>query len=463
MFYALLTFGQTTAPCYTDANKVFLKNELKSLTNIYKDALYDCNSNEPSTTGIDCENDLLNLKNNIEQLAALNSLVESLGCSFSIYRDEKPCATGKYCHSYKIEDKSEPSKSTSKTSDDVKNEYNLELAKIKSHERQEFFEMVYKIIGLFLEHAENAGLLEDIKNLIIGEESASKTYNISDKSRTAIDDNNDGLNEGYKTINPDGSTTFALDTDNDGRADELITYDKSGKVNAEKTVAKSTSTPTKKNSKPKPKEKPKPPPLGKLRINWVGVIDNAEGDDWPHGSAGNFHVLIYSPDKGCPGNQPEYSGYFNSDMELKGPSSGDQWFDLEDIVGTEKIWKVPIGSGDYKNEFLDGDQKIFIGDDGKGKIVYPWKYENQSVLLVIYESDPRIAGIPTRSHDMVFCALISRKATLKKYLTIADTKRPANDDAISNCKKRKIKWYTNVWKKGLTKGIPKVFLKVSTQ
>lgn len=103
LFYALLTFGQTTAPCYTDANKVFLKNELKSLTNIYKDALYDCNSNEPSTTGIDCENDLLNLKNNIEQLAALNSLVESLGCSFSIYRDEKPCATGKYCHSYKIE------------------------------------------------------------------------------------------------------------------------------------------------------------------------------------------------------------------------------------------------------------------------------------------------------------------------------------------------------------------------
>ena len=31
---------------------------------------------------------------------------------------------------------------------------------------------------------------------------------------------------------------------------------------------------------------------GDLVVQWAGVVDNGEGDNWPHGPFGSLHILI---------------------------------------------------------------------------------------------------------------------------------------------------------------------------
>ena len=235
LLFISIAFSQSSENCYTQANKKFLKTELQSLTEIYKSVLSDCNSANPTNSKNDCEADLTNIKNNIEQLTALNTLVETLGCNYTIYKDDKPCTSGKYCQAYKIEDKSTGA-STAKSAEEIKAEYDIERKKIRTQNRQQFFELVFKIIGLLFEDSNNAGILGEIKKLINGEENANERYTILNENQSYIE--TDGERQGFKLTHKNGYTTYALDTDEDGKVDRAITYNKNGLAVAEHPMAK---------------------------------------------------------------------------------------------------------------------------------------------------------------------------------------------------------------------------------
>ena len=163
-------------------------------------------------------------------------MVETLGCNYSIYKDDKPCSNGKYCQTYKIEDKSTVSDNNSKSPAEIKSSYDGELAKIKAQNRQQFFELVFKIIESFLDKNGESTLLSLIKKLVTGENTAQENYTILDENQTAI--YNDGKMEGYKTVQPDGSSVISVDTDGDGKVDHAIAYDKNGKKVGEHLMAK---------------------------------------------------------------------------------------------------------------------------------------------------------------------------------------------------------------------------------
>jgi len=97
--------------------------------------------------------------------------------------------------------------------------------------------------------------------------------------------------------------------------------------------------------------------------------------------------------------------------------------------------------------------------------LYNWRYASEEIVVVVYESDPsEFKGkyIPGRSHDALFCYKISRNSTLN-LLTLGDSRRPAKNDAISNCKRAGITWYRDVWQGGLTQGIPSIFMQFVTE
>jgi hypothetical protein len=162
---------------------------------------------------------------------------------------------------------------------------------------------------------------------------------------------------------------------------------------------------------------------GTLTITWVGVIDNGEGDSWPHGPKGSLHILIYSTNLGCPGKQKSYSNYIR-EVYLPGPTEG---------------------------EWLDGDTQTYnLG-------LYNWTSENDCIVVFVYESDPGRIG---RAHDPLFCGTICRNNPPNTYYSDG---YPANQDAINNCIKRGISWHRNHWISGLTGGIPSMFIRFETR
>lgn len=182
---------------------------------------------------------------------------------------------------------------------------------------------------------------------------------------------------------------------------------------------------------------------GTLKIKWAGVIDNGEGDDCPHGPFGKLYVLIYPSHYNCPGSRKSYNGYLKKKV-LNGPSSG-------------KYCKV----SPYANyEWLDGDALQMETR------IYNWVHPNQEILVVIYESDgSEWKGIPVpgRSHDMLFCYQVSRQATMNDYIVLGDRYRTAKDGPIINCRRSGITWHYDVWSNGLNRGIPKMFIQVTTE
>lgn len=182
--------------------------------------------------------------------------------------------------------------------------------------------------------------------------------------------------------------------------------------------------------------------LGSLYIKWAGVIDNAEGDDCPHGPTGKLYVLIYPANAYCPGDQKFYKGYINK-LTLRGGTSG----------------KFCKGAPAAENEWLDGESRVV------NVRLYNWRYDNEEIVVFVYESDPsEFKGhyVPGRSHDALFCYKISRNSTLS-LLTLGDSRHPAKKDAISNCKRAGITWYRDIWQGGLFQGIPSIFMQFVTE
>jgi hypothetical protein len=168
---------------------------------------------------------------------------------------------------------------------------------------------------------------------------------------------------------------------------------------------------------------------GRLVIQWVGVIDNGEGDG-THGPLGSLHILIYPVSADCPGKARSYSGYLKH-IYLSGPSSG---------------------------EWLDGDAMTINNLE-----LFRWRHADDAVIVFVYESDPHkgFGWMSGRAHDPVFCAIISRQNTLSSNI-VGDDYRPAADDAIRNCRRGGITWYQDVWSSGLNPGIPNMFIKFKT-
>jgi hypothetical protein len=182
--------------------------------------------------------------------------------------------------------------------------------------------------------------------------------------------------------------------------------------------------------------------LGKLRIKWTGVIDNAEGDNCPHGPTGKLYVIIYPGSANCPGNQKHYNGYLKK-TTLIGQTSG-------------KFCTL----GEYADrEWLDGAAMQM------NLPIYTWQFPNEEILVVIYESDEPKYGVdePFRESDMIFCYRISRESTINNLAVLGYTYRPAEDDAIINCRNIGITWYQDIWNGGLNKGIPSIFIQIITE
>lgn len=163
---------------------------------------------------------------------------------------------------------------------------------------------------------------------------------------------------------------------------------------------------------------------GYLTIQWAGVIDNGEGDDWPHGKLASLHVLIYPELRYCPGSRKSYSDYLQH-VYLNGPSN---------------------------YEWEDGDAKRM------DLCLFRWRSFNDAVTIVVYESDPGGIG---RSHDELFCATIRRRGT--GDLLVVESHLQAAADAVRNCRWRGITWHEKVWSYGLNRAIPKMFLQFQTQ
>jgi hypothetical protein len=139
---------------------------------------------------------------------------------------------------------------------------------------------------------------------------------------------------------------------------------------------------------------------GALYLTWVGVIDNGEGDG-THGPLGNLHLKVYK------------FGHQRLHTILEGPSS---------------------------REYLDGDQiwyHVFLGFG--------------PVYIEIYESDPG------RSNDMLYEGWITVPGSYYSGYAAAD-------DALRNALARGANsWATNVWRGGIQRGMPTMFIEISNQ
>ena len=148
-----------------------------------------------------------------------------------------------------------------------------------------------------------------------------------------------------------------------------------------------------------------------LYLTWVGVVDNGEGDDWPHGPLGNLHLVLYNA------QGKEYSHTI-----LTGPSN---------------------------NEFKDGDQASYSAYLG-------WGTYSQPIFVKIYESDPGGKWLG-RSHDVLFEAWVTKPGLWYSGLAApADARRNAIRRGANN-------WAREVWNGGIRSGIPKIFLEIVAQ
>jgi len=185
---------------------------------------------------------------------------------------------------------------------------------------------------------------------------------------------------------------------------------------------------------------------GSLYINWIGVIDNGEGDYYPHGPWGNFHYIIAPFDYTCP------------------PNKDFDWDDKDKNV-------LP---GPSNNEFIDGDEIKY----DKPIKVYNWTNEKEKIKLIIYESDPnktikickwgfcKTILKTHRDDDPLFCGIIDRQDTISSNRLYFDSNYFANEDAVANINNRPS--YENDWIKKITgqefvdTSYPKIYLKAIT-
>jgi len=180
---------------------------------------------------------------------------------------------------------------------------------------------------------------------------------------------------------------------------------------------------------------------GSLYVKWAGVIDNGEGDDCPHGPWGNLYVAIYPMNNSsrCPNI---YSDPYHSRTVMEGPSSGKCNYVVKKVKASD--------------EWLDGDAMRMNFP------VYNWRHNNETVIMVIFESDGSSWIAPNRRHDILFCHEISRRSTVNGSQVFSDENRKAHSDAVRNCKNGRISWYRDVWSGGLRSGMPKIFVQLET-
>lgn len=170
--------------------------------------------------------------------------------------------------------------------------------------------------------------------------------------------------------------------------------------------------------------------FGSLYIDWAGVIDNGEGDNWPHGPHGNFYVVIHDSGRDC-----SYSGYM-SKSHFPGPDR----------------------SKNGKYEWLDGSSRTY-----NNFRIFNWRSNNDYITVMVYESDSGWG----RNHDLIFCYEVSRRGTINRSI-FGDSKRNAHDDAIINCRNRGVTWHNHesiapIWSRSLNRGIPKMFIQFETR
>lgn len=156
----------------------------------------------------------------------------------------------------------------------------------------------------------------------------------------------------------------------------------------------------------------------KYYLTWVGVIDNAEGDDWPHGPEGNLHIQLY------------------------------------DKKGKEISHKILTGPS--KNEFLDGDQQggycLYLGSSYIYKIKI-WESDDDKFKGVEFPGPSSWYG---RKHDIMF-------EGIPKSAGFYYSQKAAKSDAIRNAKKRGAsKWLKakGLWNGTVSSGIPQMFIEI---
>jgi hypothetical protein len=145
-------------------------------------------------------------------------------------------------------------------------------------------------------------------------------------------------------------------------------------------------------------------------ITWIGVIDNGEGDDWPHGPYGNLHIQLYN----C----------------------------------QEKEVSHTIITGPSNNEWLDGDNGyycIYAGNRYCNYYVKIWESDGGSTWQSAFG----------RKDDMLYEGWINNSGIW--YSGYA-----AHDDARRNAINRGANsWVYNVWSNGIVPGVPAMFIEVS--
>lgn len=150
-------------------------------------------------------------------------------------------------------------------------------------------------------------------------------------------------------------------------------------------------------------------------LTWVGVIDNGEGDKWPHGPLGNLHIQLY------------------------------------DCAGKEVSHRVLTGPSD--REFLDGDQAnycLYIGNPECVNYVRIWESDGNTWGGI----DWKKVGFSNRKHDLLFEGVPAQAG-------IWYSSQAANQDARINAIRRGANsWVENVWTGGIREGVPKIFLEI---
>jgi len=151
---------------------------------------------------------------------------------------------------------------------------------------------------------------------------------------------------------------------------------------------------------------PRPAESQHLYLEWIGVIDNGEGDG-VHGPHGNLHLTTYTG-----------------------------W--------GKKLDAIIIG-GPSRREFLDGDQAfysdVYLGTLGA---------HGSSVIIKIYESDPG----PGRDDDLLFYSHIAGPGTYNSHWA-------AMPDAVRNAAARgAAQWLAPFWPGGVQYGMPMCFIRV---
>lgn len=151
--------------------------------------------------------------------------------------------------------------------------------------------------------------------------------------------------------------------------------------------------------------------LGYVSLDWLGCIDNGEGDG-KHGPYGSLHIDIYAGGK-----------------KLKPIGRSDGL-----VVGRHK-------TNGHPGEWLDGDglqMKPWLK-------LYKWKSSTETIKMKIWESDPG----PGRGHDVLVYVNVARRITLIKKPRsniFHHAQLLAHQDAIQNTiRNRKKDVYVNAW------------------